>query len=161
VQLNIPYPTTLEDKTMGGDYHLAHNYVCRAVKKGLLPDLKKLTVKCFDCGSRATVFDHRDYSRFLDVEPVCQSCNIKRGKAKKEKKGKYEIVRKEPRQERADMKRMKSAAQAAAQWSCSAVWVRRLCQHGRIREAIKVGRDWVMPKNAEYPRLYKRGRKPA
>lgn len=34
---------------------------------------------CADCGVRAEVYDHRDYLRPLDVEPVCRSCNKKRG----------------------------------------------------------------------------------
>jgi hypothetical protein len=60
-----------------------------------------------------------------------------------------------------DIKKMKSAAQAAAQWGCSAVWVRRLCQDGRIKGAIKFGRDWMVPPGAKYPQLFKRGPKPA
>jgi len=53
-----------------------------AVKKGLLPDLKKETIKCSDCDDKATQYDHRDYNYKLFVQPVCMSCNRKRGAAK-------------------------------------------------------------------------------
>ena len=54
----------------------------RAVVAGLFPNLLEVETPCTDCGKRATVYDHRDYGRPLDVEPVCQSCNLKRGPAK-------------------------------------------------------------------------------
>jgi hypothetical protein len=34
---------------------------------------------CADCGAPATEYDHRDYSRPLDVDPVCRRCNRLRG----------------------------------------------------------------------------------
>lgn len=34
---------------------------------------------CVDCGSPATDYEHRDYSKPLEVDPVCRSCNLKRG----------------------------------------------------------------------------------
>jgi hypothetical protein len=37
---------------------------------------------CADCGKPATDYDHRDYRKPLEVEPVCHSCNLKRGPAK-------------------------------------------------------------------------------
>ena len=37
--------------------------------------------KCADCDRVACDYDHRDYSRPLDVEPVCRSCNSRRGPA--------------------------------------------------------------------------------
>lgn len=37
---------------------------------------------CVDCGAKATDYDHRDYNKPIDVEPVCRSCNLKRGPAK-------------------------------------------------------------------------------
>lgn len=37
--------------------------------------------QCVDCGDDATVYEHRDYSRPLDVQPVCRGCNTKRGPA--------------------------------------------------------------------------------
>jgi hypothetical protein len=62
-------------------YHAAWQRVRRAVIKGVLPDLKKQEVMCIDCKvRRATVYDHRDYTKPLEVDPVCASCNILRGK---------------------------------------------------------------------------------
>jgi hypothetical protein len=60
-------------------------YAARTVQKakvhGLLPALDG-TIACVDCGGRAHHYDHRDYSRPLDVVPVCPSCNRKRGTAR-------------------------------------------------------------------------------
>ena len=58
----------------------AINAVGKAVKLGLLPEVK--TLLCVDCGKPAQCYDHRDYSNSLDVEPVCRSCNYHRGPAK-------------------------------------------------------------------------------
>ncbi len=44
-----------------------------AIKCGLLPE--PLDCRCVDCGRQADCYDHRDYSRPLDVEPVCIACN--------------------------------------------------------------------------------------
>jgi len=63
----------------------AYNMVSVAVRKGDLPHIS--TQKCVDCGAKAQHYDHRDYSKPLDVEPTCQKCNIKRGKAKPAKDG--------------------------------------------------------------------------
>ncbi len=52
--------------------------VRRAVLCRELPCIDESTI-CVDCGKQALVYDHRDYNKPLDVEPVCQSCNIKRG----------------------------------------------------------------------------------
>lgn len=57
--------------------HLTHSIVSRAIRHGLLPKLDG-TIACTDCGGAAKVYDHRDYSRPLDVEPVCTSCNCRR-----------------------------------------------------------------------------------
>ncbi len=32
-----------------------------------------------DCGEPAECFDHRDYTKPLQVDPVCNQCNIERG----------------------------------------------------------------------------------
>lgn len=48
-----------------------------AIRKGIFPDVTKL--ECRDCGKQAQVWDHRDYSKPLEVEPVCRACNKKRG----------------------------------------------------------------------------------
>lgn len=52
-----------------------------AVLAGKLPDLRSEVVPCSDCGARANRYDHRNYSRPLDVEPVCHPCNLRRGPA--------------------------------------------------------------------------------
>ena len=54
--------------------------VSRAKRRGELPNAK--TKLCVDCGAMAHDWDHRDYSKPLDVEPVCRSCNLRRGPAK-------------------------------------------------------------------------------
>lgn len=35
--------------------------------------------KCVDCGEIAKNWEHRDYKKPLMIEPVCVSCNQKRG----------------------------------------------------------------------------------
>jgi hypothetical protein len=37
------------------------------------------TLKCLDCGAPAAAYDHRDYDKPLEVEPVFRKCNVKRG----------------------------------------------------------------------------------
>ena len=54
-------------------------YVSKAVKAGDIPHIS--TQSCVDCGKQAAAYDHRDYNKPLDVEPVCKSCNYKRGAA--------------------------------------------------------------------------------
>ena len=57
----------------------AASAVRKAVNIGMLKPAKDCV--CVDCGSSAKHYDHRDYSKPLTVEPVCQSCNAKRGMA--------------------------------------------------------------------------------
>lgn len=52
-----------------------------ATKMGALPILDG-SIKCVDCGAVATQYEHRNYGRPLDVEPVCRTCNVRRGPAK-------------------------------------------------------------------------------
>jgi hypothetical protein len=52
--------------------------VAKANKK--LPYLDG-TIMCVDCERPATIYEHRDYSKPLDVEPVCHLCNVRRGPA--------------------------------------------------------------------------------
>lgn len=59
----------------------AHLAVRTAVKKGKLIDLKVQRVDCVDCGWRAQQYDHSDYTKPLEVEPVCICCNSARGPA--------------------------------------------------------------------------------
>lgn len=56
---------------------LASREVHKAVRRGELKPIRGLS--CVDCSKPAQVYDHRDYTRPLDVEPVCLSCNRKRG----------------------------------------------------------------------------------
>lgn len=57
----------------------AYRAVAKAVKAGALK--RPYGQSCADCGRPAEVFDHRDYSKPLQVEPVCRSCNVMRGPA--------------------------------------------------------------------------------
>lgn len=58
---------------------LAASAVKREVKEGRLP--RPSTLVCVDCGRPAEQYDHRDYSKPLQVDPVCRSCNVLRGPA--------------------------------------------------------------------------------
>ena len=61
----------------------AQQIICRAIKDGQLPNLKTETIMCVDCKVRpAKHYEHRDYAKPLEVAPVCQGCNLKRGPAK-------------------------------------------------------------------------------
>ena len=66
------------------EFFLARNRAIGAVQRakmlGLLPALSECV--CIDCGDAAQVYEHRDYSKPLEVDPVCQRCNIARGRAK-------------------------------------------------------------------------------
>ncbi len=56
--------------------------VAKAVRSGVLPQINgDAIVQCVDCGLPANGYDHRDYRKPLDVEPVCSSCNAYRGPA--------------------------------------------------------------------------------
>lgn len=52
--------------------------VTRAVRNGM-PKAAALT--CIDCGQPASVYEHRDYTKPLDVVPACRACNTRRGSA--------------------------------------------------------------------------------
>lgn len=53
--------------------------VARAVALKQLPSPRGL--RCVDCGGEAIEYEHRDYNRPLDVQPVCRRCNLHRGPA--------------------------------------------------------------------------------
>ena len=36
-------------------------------------------LSCSDCGEPAYGYDHRDYRKPFDVEPICRQCNSDRG----------------------------------------------------------------------------------
>jgi ribosomal protein S27E len=57
----------------------AHRKVKKAIELGILASVKDL--KCLDCGNQAEIYDHKDYNKPLEVEPVCRSCNRNRGSA--------------------------------------------------------------------------------
>ena len=57
----------------------AHRQVKKAITSGILVSVKEL--KCLDCGNQAEIYDHKDYNKPLEVEPVCRSCNRIRGSA--------------------------------------------------------------------------------
>lgn len=59
----------------------AMSQVHRAIQNNKLINLAISYINCSDCKSRATVYDHRDYNKPLEVEPVCRGCNYQRGKA--------------------------------------------------------------------------------
>ena len=61
----------------------AHVTISCAVRKAVARgDLLPATAHaCVDCGDPAVEYDHRDYNQPLAVEPVCRSCNIRRGPA--------------------------------------------------------------------------------
>jgi hypothetical protein len=63
--------------TYGGERAIRR--VNTLVKSGKLP--RASTLICVDCGGKAQVYEHRDYNKPEQVEPVCQSCNVKRGPA--------------------------------------------------------------------------------
>lgn len=54
--------------------------VKKAIKQGLIPAISNDT-KCVDCGNPARDYEHRYYTRPLDVDPVCRACNQRRGPA--------------------------------------------------------------------------------
>ena len=58
---------------------IAMSKVYLAKKSGELQSPKDFD--CLDCGKAAEVYDHRDYRKPLEVDPVCYSCNSLRGPA--------------------------------------------------------------------------------
>ena len=56
---------------------IAHLEVARAIRRGTLKRPDEFV--CVDCAKPALQYDHRDYTKPLDVVPVCRSCNILRG----------------------------------------------------------------------------------
>jgi len=62
------------------DQQRAATAVAKAVKNGSLPKLDG-TINCIECGAAASEYDHRDYRKPLDVQPVCHACNVNLGSA--------------------------------------------------------------------------------
>lgn len=69
---------TVRNETIGVQ-RAAHSIVACAVRHGILKHPGDF--ECVDCGKQASVYDHRDYYKPLDVAPVCRSCNVIRGQA--------------------------------------------------------------------------------
>jgi len=59
----------------------AREVVSSLVHHKKLPSLRGNHIDCTDCDSRATEYEHRDYNKPEDVEPICRRCNILRGPA--------------------------------------------------------------------------------
>lgn len=59
-------------------FTLAHRYVSVAIYNGDLPRLDG-SIPCADCGAPADEYDHRDYKKPMEVDPVCRGCNQARG----------------------------------------------------------------------------------
>lgn len=60
----------------------ARDAVRYAIEIGKIKNLTNEFILCVDCkNERAIHWDHRDYNFPHSVEPVCRSCNLKRGKA--------------------------------------------------------------------------------
>jgi hypothetical protein len=72
------FPCTKQRDKDSGAY-LAHQAVSAAVRRGDMPRASEFP--CVDCAKPARDYDHRDYSKPLDVQPVCRSCNKLRGPA--------------------------------------------------------------------------------
>ena len=47
---------------------------------GRIPNVKSFS--CVDCGEPATRYDHRNYTKPLKIDPVCNLCDNKRGQGK-------------------------------------------------------------------------------
>ena len=58
----------------------AYHKIYYAILRKNIP--KPTVFRCFDCRKPAEVYDHRDYLKPYDVEPVCKVCNHKRGPGK-------------------------------------------------------------------------------
>lgn len=58
---------------------LAYRMMQKEVKSGKI--VRAAGLVCVDCGGTATCYDHRDYRKPLQVEPVCFGCNRSRGVA--------------------------------------------------------------------------------
>lgn len=57
----------------------ASSWVSMAIRFGVL--MPASMFRCDDCAEWATGWEHRDYSKPLEVDPTCGSCNLLRGPA--------------------------------------------------------------------------------
>jgi hypothetical protein len=58
----------------------AYSVLAIAIRRGDLPRAREFS--CSDCHAPAVCYDHRDYLKPLDVQPVCYVCNKRRGSGK-------------------------------------------------------------------------------
>lgn len=56
--------------------HIARSTVKAYANKGKIP--KATDCKCTDCGIQAEEYHHEDYSKPLDVIPLCKPCHLQR-----------------------------------------------------------------------------------
>lgn len=52
-----------------------------------------------------------------------------------------------------------TTAEAAKQWGISTRRVTTLCNEGRVKGAVVMGRTWIIPRTATKPEEQRRGRK--
>lgn len=62
----------------GNPNNLARRMVSMAIRLGVMRPASEFN--CVDCGSPAAHYDHRDYNKPLDVDPVCIGCHGARGR---------------------------------------------------------------------------------
>ena len=84
---NMGNSVVRHDKQKRNGAQAAMTAVYVAKDKGYILPFSEYPVRCFGvdgvpCGGMAEQWDHRDYNKPLDVEPVCRSCNMRRGPAK-------------------------------------------------------------------------------
>ena len=58
---------------------LATRQVTTLIRAGVLRKARECV--CVDCGKPAFDYDHRDYLKPIEVQPVCRGCNQRRGPA--------------------------------------------------------------------------------
>jgi hypothetical protein len=59
----------------------AHRAVQIEIEEGRLMKAGESGLSCVDCGKPAKHWEHRDYEKPLQIEPVCIGCNFRRGSA--------------------------------------------------------------------------------
>ena len=88
-------PSELAMRALAGLFVLGHNGIRSTLPASVYTEFKRLASRagnrkgqrldsassCSDCKTVASCFDHRDYLRPEVAEPVCHSCNAKRGVA--------------------------------------------------------------------------------
>lgn len=70
--MNRAESRALRSKAMSAVHYAIH-------KTGRLDSLSDGKTKCTDCDAPASEYDHRNYYKKLDVQPVCRLCNCVRG----------------------------------------------------------------------------------